>query len=79
MECKQHKLNTPEICRKEFVELLLKQQYAKIDFVVNRLQVERKAASKNLKELDRIGILKSQKTERESLYINMELVEILTL
>ena len=44
-----------------------------------QLQVERKAASRYLKELERIGILKSQKIGRETLYINTELVEILKL
>jgi len=48
----------------------------KIDFVVNQLQVERKAASRYLRELERIGVLKSQKIGRETLYINIELVEI---
>lgn len=51
----------------------------KIDFVVNQLQVERKAASRYLRELERIGVLKSQKIGRETLYINIELVEILKL
>lgn len=48
----------------------------KINFVVNQLQVERKAASRYLRELERIGVLKSQKIGRETLYINIELVEI---
>ena len=72
-------MNAPKIYRKELVELLFEQPYAKIDFVVNQLQVERKAASRYLKELERIGILKSQKIGRETLYINIELVEILKL
>jgi len=72
-------LNAPKIYRKELVELLFEQPYAKIDFVVNQLHVERKAASRYLKELERIGILKSQKIGRETLYINIELVEILKL
>ena len=71
--------NAPKIYRKELVELLFEQPYAKIDFVVNQLQVERKAASRYLRELERIGVLKSQKIGRETLYINIELVEILKL
>lgn len=71
--------NAPKIYRKELVELLFEQPYAKIDFVVNQLQVERKAASRYLKELEKIGILKSQKVGRETLYINKELIEILKL
>lgn len=46
----------------------------KIEFVVNRLKVERKAASRYLRELEKIGVLESQKVGRESLYINKELI-----
>ncbi len=68
---------SPKIYRKELVELLFEQPYSKIEFVVNKLGVERKAASRYLKELERIGIVKSQKIGRETLYINMDLFEIL--
>src|SRR5690554_1476202 len=68
---------SPKIYRKELVELLFEQPYSKIDFVVARLGVERKAASRYLKELEEIGVLKSQKVGREILYINKELIKIL--
>jgi len=67
----------PKIYKKELVELLFEQPYSKIEFVVNKLKVERKAASRYLKELENIGILESQKVGRETLYINKELIEIL--
>lgn len=67
----------PKIYTKELVELLFEQPYSKIEFVVNKLQVERKAASRYLRELENIGILKSQKIGRETIYINNELIEIL--
>lgn len=70
-------VNAPKIYKKELVELLFEQPYSKIEFVVNRLKVERKAASRYLKELEKIGILKSQKVGRETLYINKELIRIL--
>jgi Fic family protein len=44
---------------------------------VNQLKVERKAASRYLQELERIGVLESQKVGRETLYINKELFELL--
>ncbi len=69
--------SVPKIYKKELVELLFEQPYSKIEFVVNQLQVERKAASRYLKELEKIGILKAQKVGRETLYINTELIEIL--
>lgn len=67
----------PKIYRKELIELLFEQPYSKIDFVVNRLNVERKAASRYLRELEDIGVLESQKVGRETLYINKELIKIL--
>lgn len=67
----------PKIYTKELVELLFEQPYSKIEFVVNKLQVERKAASRYLRELENIGILKSQKVGRETIYVNNELIEIL--
>lgn len=67
----------PKVYRKELIELLFEQPYSKIDFVVNKLGVERKAASRYLKELEDIGIVESQKVGRETLYINRELIEIL--
>ena len=70
-------VNSPKIYKKELVELLFEQPYSKIEFVVNHLQVERKAASRYLKELERIGILESQKVGRETLYINKDLIKIL--
>jgi Fic family protein len=70
-------VNAPKIYKKELVELLFEQPYSKIEFVVNKLNVERKAASRYLKELEKIGILESQKVGRETLYINKKLVEAL--
>ncbi len=67
----------PKIYRKELVELLFEQPYSKIEFVVEKLKVERKAASRYLKKLEEIGILKSEKIGREKLYLNTELIEIL--
>lgn len=70
-------INAPKIYKKELVELLFEQPYSKIEFVVNQLKVERKAASRYLKELEVIGVLESQKVGRETLYINKKLIEIL--
>jgi Fic family protein len=67
----------PKIYRKELIELLFEQPYSKIEFVVNRLGVERKAASRYLKKLEKIEILKSEKIGRETIYVNKKLIEIL--
>jgi Fic family protein len=66
-----------KIYRKELIELLFEQPYSKIDFVVKRLNVERKAASRYLKKLEETGLLKSEKIGRETVYINEALIEIL--
>jgi len=67
----------PKIYRKELIELLFEQPYSKIEFVVEKLNVERKAASRYLKKMENIGIIKSQKIGRESIYVNEKLIEIL--
>jgi Fic family protein len=69
--------NAPKVYRKELVELLFEQPYSKIEFVVNKLGVERKAASRYLKELESIGVVEARKVGRETLYINKSLIEIL--
>jgi Fic family protein len=66
-----------KIYRKELIELLFEHPYSKIEFVVNNLGVERKAASRYLKQLEEIGIIQSQKVGRETIYVNTELIEIL--
>jgi len=66
-----------KIYQKELIELLFEHPYSKIDYVVKRLHVERKAASRYLKKLEEIGILKSQKIGRETLYINTQLIDLL--
>ncbi len=67
----------PKVYKKELVELLFEQPYSKIGFVVNRLNVERKAASRYLKEMESLGILEAKQVGRETLYINKGLIEML--
>ncbi|MCB0738648.1 MAG: Fic family protein, partial [Bacteroidetes bacterium] len=71
------KTKAEKIYRRELVDLVFEQPYCKIDYVVEQLGVERKAASRYLKELENIGLLKSEKIGRETLYINVELIKIL--
>ena len=67
----------PKLYKKELVELLFEQPYSKTEFVVEYLKVERKAASRYLKQLESIGILEAKKVGREILYINKKLINIL--
>ena len=67
----------PKLYRKELVELLFEQPYSKIEYVVEKIGVERKAASRYLRELSNLGILAPQKVGRENIYVNIKLIEIL--
>lgn len=69
--------NADKIYRKELVETLFEHPYSKIDYIVKSLSVERKAASRYLKKLEEIGILESHKVGRETIYVNIGLMEIL--
>lgn len=71
------KEKAPKIYRKELIELLFEQPYSKIEYVVVKLNVERKAASRYLRNLEELGILKPQKIGRETIYVNEKLIEIL--
>lgn len=75
IELVQHK--EPKIYRKELIEMLFEQPYSKIEYVVQKLKVERKAASRYLNRLEKIEILTSDKIGREKIYVNSKLIEIL--
>jgi len=62
---------------KELIELIFNQPYNKIEFVVNAGIAKRQTAAQYLKELEKIGILKSKKVGKEMMYLNLELFELL--
>ncbi|WP_430411073.1 Fic family protein [Kordia sp.] len=70
-------IKLPKTYKKELIELLFEQPYSKIEYVVKKLNVERKAASRYLNKLEKIGIVTSKKIGREKIYINDKLIEIL--
>ncbi len=69
--------NAKGIYSKELVELLFENPYCKIEFIVDRIGVERKAASRYLRKLEELGILSMIKIGRENIFINRELIELL--
>jgi Fic family protein len=71
------KEHCPKIYSKELVELIFENPYSKIDFLVNKLNINRKTASKYLKELEVYGFLSRLQIGKEILYINDSLMEIL--
>ena len=62
---------------KELMEILFRQPYCKIAFLVEAGIAERKTAAEYLKALEEIGILRSQKVGKENLYLNWRLYELL--
>jgi len=67
----------PRIYSKELIELIFQQPYCKIAFVVEAGIAKRQTASEYLQELERIGILASEKRGRQVLYKHPALLEAL--
>lgn len=67
----------PRIYSKDLIEQLFIHPYCKIEFLVNNLGIERKAASRYLNGFEEIGILKSQQNGKEVIYINTKLYNLL--
>jgi Fic family protein len=66
-----------KVYSKELIELLFQQLYTKVKFLVEADIARRQTASVYLKELEKIGTLKSQKIGREILYLNVKLFKLL--
>ena len=62
---------------KELLELVFAQPYVKIEHVVSAHIAERRTASKYLKQLEDIGVLRSYKAWKETVFINQPLMELL--
>lgn len=68
----------PEIYSKELIELIFRQPYCRIKFLVDAGIAERQTASRYLQALARIGVLESEKRGREMIYKNPALIKVLT-
>lgn len=62
---------------KELIEILFEHPYCKTEILTTRMKISRITASKYLKQLEDIGILKSKQVWKETLYINTKLFELL--
>jgi Fic family protein len=62
---------------KELIEQLYIQPYTKIEFLVKAGIGERRTASKYLKQLEEIGVLRSFQLWKETIYVNIELFDLL--
>jgi len=67
----------PKVYSKELIELIFRQPYCKIAFVVDAGIAKRKTASEYLQELERIGILAGETRGREVIYRHPALLEAL--
>ncbi|KFL33197.1 MULTISPECIES: Fic family protein [unclassified Sulfurospirillum] len=67
----------PKIYKKELIDAIFTEVYTKTAYVEAALDVERHAAAKYLKELEKIGVLESFKKSRTVLYINPKLYNLL--
>ena len=78
---------TLEVCKKklpskvyskDLIELLFHQPYTKSQFLVDAGIAERKTAAVYLRELEKAGILRSKKSGKEVLYLNVKLFYLLS-
>ncbi len=67
----------PKTYTREFVDLLFTQPYSRIQNVVERGFSHREKASKNLKQLVALGVLKEVKVGREKLFLNVRYAALL--
>jgi len=67
-----------KVYSKELIELLFHQPYTKTQNVVDAGIAERKTAAVYLRELEKIGVLRSLKSGKEVLFLNVKLFQLLS-
>ncbi|MDO8452991.1 MAG: Fic family protein [Sulfurimonas sp.] len=67
----------PKMYSKDLIEILFMHPYTKIDFLVERLSITRQTASKYLKELEELKIMKSIQIKNSKYFINTQLFAML--
>jgi len=68
----------PQVYSKELIEMIFRQPYCRISFIVEAGIARRQTASVYLQELERIGILAGEKKGREVVYKHPGLLKVLT-
>ncbi len=66
-----------KVYSKELIELLFYQPYTKVQNLVEAGMAERKTAAVYLRELEKAGILRSKKSGKEVLFLNVRLFQLL--
>lgn len=67
----------PKIYKKELIEYIFTETYTKGNKLVEQKFATRKTVTKYFRELESIGILKSEKLGKETIYINTQLFNLL--
>ena len=78
VEYKQALREKTKIYSHELINNLFRHPYTKIEFIEKDLGINRKTASKYLKELESIGLLRSQEHGRTIYYVNTRLLKLFT-
>lgn len=73
----QIRREAPSVYSKELVEVLFLYPYNKIEYIVDRLAVDRRTASKYLRTIEKLGLLRSEQKWKETLFINTRLFDLL--
>ncbi len=68
----------PKIYSRELVDVIFEQPYCRIGDLLNKGIAKRQSASRYLKELVKIGVLREQEFGREKLFINPGLMQLLS-
>jgi len=67
-----------KVYSKELIELLFHQPYTKVQILVDAGIAERKTAAVYLRQLEEAGILRSKKSGKEVLFLNVKLFQLLS-
>jgi Fic family protein len=71
------KKDAPKSYDKELIEVLFEHPYCKTEILTTRLNISRITATKYLKQLQKMGIIKPKKVWKETLYVNTKLFDLL--
>ena len=66
----------PKIYSKDLLELLFFEFYTKNEYIRTKLNISRQTATSYLKQLEKVGILSSEKVGKEIIYKNISLFKI---
>ena len=73
----QIKSDLPKVYSQDLINILFKNPYTKIEFLVNELGINRKTALVYLDKIESIGLLKKTKIKNTYFYLNENLIECL--